>query len=48
VKPQATKIKNEQQEDIPELLGSLLTLLLFCAMLGAVYASPFVIGWLIK
>lgn len=47
MKPQATKIDQDKDPRISEPAGCLIGLLLFMAMIGAVYACPFVIGWAI-
>lgn len=44
MKPQATKIDHDEAPRISEPAGCFLALLLFIAMIGAVYACPFVIG----
>lgn len=43
---QATRIEPQQPaRDIPEPIGCLGAVLLFAAMLGAVYATPYAIAW---
>lgn len=46
MKTQATRIEPQQpSRDIPEPIGCLGAVLLFGALLGAVYATPYVIAW---
>ncbi|MOA67653.1 hypothetical protein D3C78_1949200 [compost metagenome] len=45
IREQATRIEPQPSRDIPEPIGCLGAVLLFAAMLGAVYATPYVIAW---
>lgn len=46
IRDQATRVEPQQPADsASEKLGCLGILVLFAAMLGAVYATPYVIAW---
>ena len=46
MREQATRIEPKKpSRDIPEPIGCLGAVLLFGALLGAVYATPYVIDW---
>lgn len=46
MKPQATRIEPQQPAtDAAEKVGCLGVVILFAAMIGAVYAAPYAIAW---
>lgn len=47
MKQQATKIVQNEAPRISEPVGCLGVLLLFIAMIGTVYATPYVVAWIV-